>query len=340
MNCSFHLFPRLPIELQLQIWDAACLSYGVYDRQKTGMHYVDVEPGADGNTLLAYHGSTADVIEGDGESTYLVHALRSACAESRKAVSRYWRNYPYGNLSLPPGRIRRRENGGVWDAPVCPFEDVFCIKSKNWEWKAPDENHKPVRVVIPNFSPTGPQDVCIRRIAFEFDSAWNVDLPGNYHDLALENSARGYFSRFFYRAFFKYATELEVYLVEKSGQWTSYLPKGQMNQSSGCKDYDTYYALMQPYYRCYRCKDWHESDGAFVNVRSFIDKLEELCELCEPDRPKTKRDYYIDSPLIRLDYLSTDCIQYIARLDKRTEDCVGPQVNTKLPLLRPYFVWP
>ncbi|KAG5821431.1 hypothetical protein H9Q74_000303 [Fusarium xylarioides] len=334
MASSFHPFPRLPVELQMQIWDAACLSYIFYDRHNPRMHYIDVEPSADSNTLLAYHRSTVDVVEGVDRSGCLEYALWSACAESREAVARCWRNY-YGNLSLPPARLRMRKNEGVWDAPVCPTKDIFCIKAKSWKWKAPDENEKPLRVAIPHLSPTGSKDVYIKRIGFEFDSTWNIDLPGTYHDLASENSARGSFSRFFYSAFFKYATEPEVYLIEKSGQWTSVLLKDQFTERSFCRDYNRFYALVQPYYRCFRCKDWHESDGVFANVRSFIDKLEQLCEVCEPDRPNTKHDHFVDWQWLRSDYKSSDCIRYIARLNKQIKVCVGPQVNISFPLLRP-----
>jgi hypothetical protein len=170
---------------------------------------------------------------------------------------------------------------------------------------------------------------------FEFERSWNTDLPGNYYDLASENSARGCFSRFFYRAFFKYPTEPEVYLIGKSGQWTCYLIKGHFSQSSFCKDYDTDFALVQPFYRCSRCQDWHETDGAFANVRRFIDKLEELCKVCEPDRPNTKNDHYVDLQRITADHLSSDCIRYIAPLDKQIVDRVGSQVNMSFPLLRP-----
>ncbi|KAF5630293.1 hypothetical protein F52700_7315 [Fusarium sp. NRRL 52700] len=276
-----------------------------------------------------------DVVEGDDKSGCLVHALWKACAESREAVSRYWRNYPYGNMSLPPARLRMRENEGVWDAPVCPTKDIFCIKSQTWTWNTPKGNDKAWRVAIPRLSPTGPYNDHITRIAFEFDPTWNIDLLGNYYDLASENSARGCFSRFFYSAFFKYATQPQVYLIEKSGQWTSYLPKEHFRQSSFCKDYDTDYALVHPYYRCFRCQDWHETDGASANVRRFIDKLEELCEVCEPDRPNTKHDHHVDWQWIRSDYISSDCIRYIGRLDKKIEDCVGPQVNMSFPSLYP-----
>ncbi|KLP22458.1 uncharacterized protein LW94_8104 [Fusarium fujikuroi] len=164
MACFFHPFPRLPVELRLQIWDAACLSYIFYDRHKSRMHYIDVEPSAGSNTLLAYHRST------------------TACTESREAVSKYWLKYPYGNMSLPPARLHMHDNEEVWDAPVSPTKDVFCIKSKSWKWKAIDENNKQWRVAIPHLSPTGPQNIYIKRIAFEFDQTWNMDLPGNYYD--------------------------------------------------------------------------------------------------------------------------------------------------------------
>ncbi|EWG54735.1 hypothetical protein FVEG_12865 [Fusarium verticillioides 7600] len=145
MACSFHPFPRLPLELRMQIWDAACLSYIFYDRHKASMHYIDVEHSAESNTLLAYHRSMGDVAEGNDKSGCLVHALWTACSESREAVARYWRNYPYGNLSLPPARLRMRDNEGIWDATVCPTMDIFCIQAKSWKWKAPDGNDKPWR---------------------------------------------------------------------------------------------------------------------------------------------------------------------------------------------------
>ncbi|KAF5989762.1 hypothetical protein FBULB1_607 [Fusarium bulbicola] len=331
MTCSFRPFPKLPAELRIQIWDAACLSYDLYSPRGIGMHYIDVDPSADGNTLWACHKSTADAVDGDDHSACLVHALLTACKESGDAVSRYLNDFRYGYMSLPSAGLPVRENGRVWHAPVCPAKDIFCIKSQTWKWKALDGNDTPWRVAIPRVSSTGPQNVYIGKIAFEFDLTWNIDLRGNYYDLASENSARGSFSRFFYSAFFKYTTEPGVYLIEKSGQWTSYISSDHIDESSYCTDYDTDYSLVQPYYRFFGCKNWHESDGAFANVRRFIDKLEELYEVCEPGRPNTKHDHYVEWQWVRPDYKSSDCILYIARWDKEIKDCVGPQVNMSFP---------
>ncbi|KAF5233588.1 hypothetical protein FANTH_12504 [Fusarium anthophilum] len=292
------------------------------------MHYINVEPSADGTTLLAFHEPTADAVGGDDNSACLVHALLTACKESRDAASRYWNDCRYGDVCLPPARLPVRETGGVWHAPVCPTEDIFCIKSQSW---IPlDGNDESWQVALP-----GPQNVYIKNIAFEFDSTWNVDLPKGYHDLASENSARGLFSRFLYSAYLNYATEPTIYLIQKTGQWTSYWPSDEMHDNSFCNDNNTDYALVQPYYACFRCQDWHESDGVSENVRSFINKLQDLCEACEPDRPNNKADHSVDLQWMKQGYATSDSVRYLARLDKKIEDCVGPQVNKRFPMLQP-----
>ncbi|KAF4495018.1 hypothetical protein FAGAP_8844 [Fusarium agapanthi] len=304
MACSSHPFPKLPSELRIRIWDAACLSYDFYSPRQTGMHCMNMEPNADGTTLLAFHEPTADAIGGYDNSACLVHALLTACKESRDAVSRYWNDCRYGDVSLPPARLPVREIGGVWHAPVYTTEDIFCIKSQSW---------KPL---VGN-------------------DRWNVDLPESYYNLASENSARGFFSRFFYSAYLNYATEPTIYLIQKTGQWTSYWPSDEIHDNSFCHDYNTDHALVQPYYACFRCQDWHESDGVSENVRSFINKLQDLCEACEPDRPNNKPDHSVDLQWMKQGYATSDSVRYLARLDQKIEDCVGPQVNKRFPMLRP-----
>ncbi|KAF5681528.1 hypothetical protein FCIRC_5498 [Fusarium circinatum] len=282
MTCTFHPFPKLPAELRIQIWDVACLSYDFYSPRQTMMHYINVEPSADGTTLLAFHEPTADPVGGDDNSASLVHALLTACKESREAASQYWNDCRYGDVALP-----------------------------------------------------GPENLYIKNIAFEFDSTWNVDLPESYCNLASENSARGLFSRFFYSGYLNYATESTIYLIQKTGQWTSYWPSDEIHDNSFCNNSNTNYALVQPYYACFRCQDWHESDGISENVRSFINKLQDLCEACEPDRPNNKPDHSVELEWMKQSYATSDSVRYLARLDKKIEDCVGPQVNKRFPMLRP-----
>ncbi|KAF4341245.1 hypothetical protein FBEOM_4844 [Fusarium beomiforme] len=89
----FHQFSNLPVELRLQIWNAAC----VFHRPKHySLHYVDVEVSPESATLLVSHNPTSNSVAGLNKSSCL-------------------------------------KDGGNWHAAVLPTQDVFCIKASNWD---------------------------------------------------------------------------------------------------------------------------------------------------------------------------------------------------------------
>ncbi|KAF5610643.1 uncharacterized protein FSUBG_2904 [Fusarium subglutinans] len=270
MTCSFHPFPKLPAELRIQIWDAACLSYDLYSLRGIGMHYIDLDPSADDTTILAYHKSTADAVDGDDHSACLVHALLTTCKESRYVVSRYWNHYRYGDMSVPPAMLPVREIGGVWHAPVCPAKDIFCIKSKTWN--TPDNHMGIWQIKIPDFTSQQLWTTNIQNIAFEFDKSWNKDLPKRYLDLMSETSARGCLSRFLYNRYLNSSTTPKIWIIVKNGQWTID-PDHPLKPFHDC---DTEYVSVSEYFSCRHCRRTHDFDGVFESVRSFTNSLDNL----------------------------------------------------------------
>ncbi|SCO76100.1 uncharacterized protein FRV6_00312 [Fusarium oxysporum] len=327
---SFHPFPRLPLELRLLIWSAACNSYVSYQPNDHALHYVDLEPSSDGTTLLAYHKSTADVVQGDNNSACLSNALWGACKESRDVVARHSRvdgqDQPHS-----PAMLSIRDNEGHWNAPVCPTKDIFCVKSSSWE--TPDGNDKPWQVALPNLSLTAPSNIPIQNIAFEFDLTWDTDLPGTYYDLMSENSARGFLSRFCYNAFLNNSEEHKIWLFEKTGQWSWSRWGSKDYMGTSFHDCDTEYVEIHPPFNCDQCHHWHKFDGIFDNLFKFIHNVGFLSEVLNRDHPdwKPEHDDWRTDCFSTVEFYIDDNIQYLARRDKQVKQCPGREDNAHQP---------
>ncbi|KAF5718255.1 hypothetical protein FMUND_5351 [Fusarium mundagurra] len=255
---SFHPFPRLPTELRLQVWIAACLSYHPYDY---GIHYIDVEPTSTESTHSPSYGFTACLADGDNDSPCLRNrGLWTACEESRDVMIQY-------------SKIDGHDCEEDWYSPVCPMHDIFCIKSKTWN--TPDDPDEAWKIQIPDLNPKRSQTTDIENIALEFDESWNRDIPKSYVDLMGEKSARGFLSYLFYNKSRHGLTTPNIWIIVKNCQWTFEHHRSSRTAKSW-HDYDTDYVQITPYFSSRHCLGTHDFDGVLENLKTFISALDDL----------------------------------------------------------------
>ncbi|KAF5576921.1 tetracycline resistance protein [Fusarium pseudoanthophilum] len=266
---SFHPFPRLPTELRLQIWTAACLCHRPSDYR---IHYTDVEPTSTEGTLPPSYAFTACLADGDNDSACLTNGgLWKACKESRDVMIQHSRID--GHRCAKNGILGNTED---WYLPVCARHDIFCIKSKTLN--TPDDHDEAWQIQIPGLSPKGSQMMDINNIAFEFDETWNRDMPKSYYDLMWEKSARGFLSCFLYNKSRHVKTTPNIWIILKNSQWALDHRRGSGSARHG---YDTEYVQMIPQFSSRLCLGTRDFDGVLENAKTFIRTLEDLYEANE-----------------------------------------------------------
>ncbi|KAF4456639.1 Hypothetical protein F53441_1297 [Fusarium austroafricanum] len=201
---NFHPIHRLPLELGFQIWAAACVSH---HRNRCGVHYIDID-GNNGNLLpLDFDHSTVDRANQVNSSAYLIDGgLWSACQESKDVMIRHLNSHQDGEEQpIPFGS----DNQGCFR--VYPTRDIFCVKARSW--KSLQEDSLVINVAI---------GYGTQNIAFEYDSSWNIDLPGYYYDLFEEDSARGVLSRILYNYFINNCEQPTLWIIDKTAEWAGH----------------------------------------------------------------------------------------------------------------------
>ncbi|KAF5626893.1 uncharacterized protein FTJAE_9399 [Fusarium tjaetaba] len=210
MSSTFHRFPRLPIEIQLQIWKEACSLFDIpgYDSYKqAGLHYVDVDTvksgGKDRLALRALdHKQGPDGDEkasNSNRSAYMWDGgLWGACKLSREVITEkinsMWLRLP-GDRRAQLGRpailtSRNADEGQGY--MVFPRRDMLCIRTT--DWKSLPQHFEDCKTRLPFFDlfdPLSSSLVPVPNLAIECDSSWIVDLPATLEELKAENSARG-----------------------------------------------------------------------------------------------------------------------------------------------------
>ncbi|KPA35923.1 hypothetical protein FLAG1_11342 [Fusarium langsethiae] len=226
----FHPFARLPVELRLQIWDAACVGSPASQR---GLQYIDVRndeavpipcdwPKAPGQISTTRINRSAYMIDG---------GLWRACKESREVIAKnthfkdwvriqkraivhyeyFYRcsaGWPGGNKSTYPAIINTCEGEEEFRMLVYPANDIFCIQVDDWIDLREQVNDPDIYMSLIRYKRNYHEDdyeddvgwsifseLRLKNIALEFDSSWLVDLPEHIYDLADENSARGYLAK-------------------------------------------------------------------------------------------------------------------------------------------------
>ncbi|SCO76106.1 uncharacterized protein FRV6_00318 [Fusarium oxysporum] len=204
---TFHPVPRLPAEIRLQIWKAACIISsipGYESYEQAGLHYVNVDTvktgGRDRLTLRALdnkQGPNGDEeIPNNNRSAYMWDGgLWGACRLSREVITEeiyfMWLrlpDYSQGYLGRPAiltSRNTHEEQGYM----VFPRRDIFCIRTT--DWKSLPQHFEHWSTGLPFFDPLSSSIIPVCTLAIEFDSSWIVDLPETLEELKAENSARG-----------------------------------------------------------------------------------------------------------------------------------------------------
>ncbi|KAF5989767.1 hypothetical protein FBULB1_612 [Fusarium bulbicola] len=206
-SATFHPFPRLPTELQLQIWKQACALSVVPGRDsfdQPGLHYVNVDTvkvGGRNRLALRVLDKTQDP-NGDGQipnNNRSAHmwdgGLWWACKLSREFISEKTTS---NQLRLPewqqiylrfPGILTSRHTDEGQGYKVFPWLDMFCIRTT--DWKSLPQRFEDCKTKLPSLTPLTSSIVPNCMLAIEFDCSWIVDLPETLIELKAENSARG-----------------------------------------------------------------------------------------------------------------------------------------------------
>ncbi|KAF5529389.1 tetracycline resistance protein [Fusarium napiforme] len=257
---SFHPFPRLPTELRLQIWTAACLFHHPSDYK---IHYIDVEPTSTEGTLSPSHEFTACLAGGDNDSACLRNGgLWKACKESRDVMMQHSR---IGGHGCEKNGILG--NTDDWYLPVCAWHDIFCIKSKTLN--TPDDHDEAWQIKIPDLSPKGSQMMDIDNIAFEFDESWNRDMPKSYDDLMREKSTRGFLSCLLYNKSRHEMTTPNIWIILKTFDH-------HKGSRTAWHHYDTDYFQIIPQFASRLCLGTRDFDGVLENAKKLIRTLDDL----------------------------------------------------------------
>ncbi|KAJ3550311.1 hypothetical protein NM208_g34 [Fusarium decemcellulare] len=226
---KFYLFPVLPCELRLKIWELAVRP----NDGKRGLHHFSIsnsERNIDPSFRLvgtSYQNSCYVIaapsrsplrrlISGAAvnSSAYLWDAgLWTACKESREVMKRYFKvrqwaeKYPrrVGRGSAMPRHYDNEMARGrdcsfsatatVWDYPeqwqltVQPLVDLFCIDIRGLHCCAGQWADAIASFPFPRWWQA---NTSVRHIALEFNPRWNDHFPQNMGSMFFEYSARGF----------------------------------------------------------------------------------------------------------------------------------------------------
>ncbi|KAH7235010.1 uncharacterized protein BKA55DRAFT_544194 [Fusarium redolens] len=203
---TFHPFPRLPTEIQLQIWGVACISSTIsrdaYNEQPC-LHYVNVDTyktkERDQLNIRAIDNQRAPLFDGqnpiNNRSAYMWDGgLWMAFKQSHEVTTK--QSYPiWARLrknEYYPGRpaiLATRDARDPHKYMVFPRLDIFCIRTA--DWKSLPHHVACCKTGLPSFDPLSSSVVTVDRLAIEFDSSWIIDFPETLEELKGENSARG-----------------------------------------------------------------------------------------------------------------------------------------------------
>lgn len=240
-SSTFHPFPRLPLELQQQIWREACFPSDPFQR---GLQYLDIT--VDG--LVAPPYNLLETTEHDSRniSAYMIDGgLWMACKESREVIIKYTHFEEW--IQLQSQAIE--EGHGLmgyaadWDScEAAGHPATIAIKEGNQEWHvlfypAYDIVYIRPHVEIPMHQEYGEtcidmsfvqdpenelwQSMPVDNISFEFDQSWMEDCgcEMSYYDMKNEQSARGCWASLIREAIQRSAPRRSLWIIDKNAKW-------------------------------------------------------------------------------------------------------------------------
>ncbi|KAM0227213.1 hypothetical protein ACHAP5_012222 [Fusarium lateritium] len=307
----FHPFARLPLELRLQIWEAACVGSSASHR---GLQYIDVRnnkvvsipcnwPKAPGQIFTTEINRSAYLIDG---------GLWKACKESREVIAKsthfedwvriqkraifdfkyfdkYSADWSGGNESPHPASIDTCEGEEECRMLVYPANDIFCIRVADWTDVQQQDPDPEIYTSLFRYKKNDDDDddeddvgwsllqkLYLKNIALEFDSSWLLDLPDSIFWLADENSARGYLTKLLKQKAYHYNPD-DRFNPRREGIWIVDKEAKWFNNDD--EHYDTVYRDCDGEYvevRCDRFVHDYPSKGADPNATIFLKKLDHL----------------------------------------------------------------
>ncbi|KAM0541892.1 hypothetical protein ACHAPJ_013038 [Fusarium lateritium] len=236
---TFHSFSRLPCELRLQIWEAACFPSSRYHR---GLHYIDVN---DNQRLEKCREDWVMPPEDQNpggqanRSAYIWdEGLWTTCKESREVIKRHSRiedwlriqvdpgckdplrtscegDWVGGREAVPPGKVTIQRSDETSNLLVYPARDMFCIKTSDWC----KGTYFYMDICVP-FIRSELSELLVQNIALEFDSSWNSPFPTTMFQLSREDSARGPLAKMLLEVCLNPHRSLSnIWIIDKTTHW-------------------------------------------------------------------------------------------------------------------------
>ncbi|KAH6954850.1 hypothetical protein DER45DRAFT_540992 [Fusarium avenaceum] len=302
-----HPFTRLPVELRLQIWEAACVGSPA---TRPGLQYVDLRNDRAVAMPCGWPKASEQISATKiNRSAYLIDGgLWRACKESREVIAKrthledwvriqkrtivdadrylkYNSDRPGGN-EYHPAFIDTCEGEEECRMLVYPANDIFCIQVDNWidlkEQGYCPEIYMSLILYKSNDREDDNDDdydwpaLYLMNIALEFNSTWLVDLPDHEHYLTDENSVRGYLAYLIKeKAFHGCDLNIEgegIWIVDKEAKWFN-----KEHHDNTDRHHDTVYRDCDgEYVEVFRDQfvHYYRSDGGEPNAAVFLQRLD------------------------------------------------------------------
>ncbi|KAF4495012.1 hypothetical protein FAGAP_8838 [Fusarium agapanthi] len=116
------------------------------------------------------------------------------------------------HLNCPAILMSRNEDEGQ-GYMVFPGRDIFCVRTT--DWKSLPQHFEDCKTSLPFFGPFYSSMVSVRKLAIEFDSSWNVELPKTLGEVKAENSARGLVATWIEGVASGWVNAPQLYLIDK-----------------------------------------------------------------------------------------------------------------------------
>lgn len=327
MASTFTLFPRLPPELRLQVWQLALRPFSTH---KGGLNHISVigkdgEDEADAKPIIladGRDGSARYILEGarlqcnraqNGVSSNPIYrsaclwdsGLLTACKESRDVIMRRYKKYQQNTQLSPweddepscctyfqrPSIMYVPDRDEHWYILFQQHKDLVCFTFQGWEILS----NYPVRRYACGFT-----DSCRLMCpylefpwALEFDASWALNWPEGHHAILNEASPRGVLAR---------VQDSQLGDLDACSIWLidRYAAPVEISgsQESPCR---TFYDMDQEYV---------ESKDVSAEISEFLDKLDELMT----DEDKNLRDDMSEYDWIDDDKFEMDkCVKALVR---------------------------
>ncbi|KAG8665377.1 hypothetical protein FPOAC2_10452 [Fusarium poae] len=330
----FHPFVRLPAELRLQIWQAACFRPSPSDRR---IQYVTAQ---DEETVVPlpcnWHQSRQGISRqgissGDkNRSAYLIDGgLWKACKESRDVIAQYshfhdwvrilkqacvnYDNFEYypadwagGEKSSRPAIIKTCEGEEECCMLVYPAIDIFCIQVDEQYTRERSQSGPELEMSLirdnKQIEDIFMAEVTLQNIALEFDGSWLVDIPASISSPTDTNPTREYF-RYLLLKHCEYRHGIDaLWIIDKETKW---FDKDFRHHDTVYWDCDTEYVEVDWHHVVTYCNGgrWCSASGFMWRIKDWLEDFSDVYDSDEP-RPKdmfrllVRRDNEMQDPRI------------------------------------------